>query len=151
MTPRRAARIVSVKDSIGPVLMGELHDSGFSRFPVYQDKEDHIVGTLYIHDLVAVKTGGEVRNFMDKKVYYVHDQQTLNHVLQAFLKTKHHLFIVVNNFEDFVGVITIEDVLEQILGQPIIDEFDKYDDLREVAKLEATHARKERKGKTLAE
>lgn len=149
MTPRRAVTMVTIKDTIGPILMNELHDSGHSRFPVYQDKEDNVVGTLYIRDLIAAKAGGKVEDIMHKKVYYVHDEQLLNHALQAFLKTERHLFIVVNNFEEFVGVITIEDILEQILGNSIIDEFDKYDDMRAVAQLEAAHERKTRAGKTL--
>jgi CBS domain containing-hemolysin-like protein len=70
---------------------------------------------------------------MSKDVYFVHEDLALQHVLEAFLKTKHHLFIVVNSFEEYVGVITIEDLLEQIIGAKIVDEFDQYDDLRAVA------------------
>ena len=139
LTPRRVAKMISATDTIGPVLMDELHANGHSRFPVYQDKTDNIVGTLYVRDLVAAKTGGRVRDLMSKRVYYVQEEGTLDHILQAFLKTKHHLFIVVNNFEEMVGIVTIEDVLEQILGRPILDEFDKYDDMRAVAALEAHH------------
>lgn len=149
MTPRRAVKLIAAKDSIGPVLMTELHDSGFSRFPVYQDKEDNIVGTLHLRDLVSAKAGGQASELMGNKVFYVHDEQTLDHALQAFLKTKHHLFIVVNNFEEFVGVITIEDVLEEILGQQIVGEFDKFEDMRAVAQLEAKSATKARAGKPL--
>jgi len=141
LTPRRVAKMVAVTDTVGPVLMDELHADGHSRFPVYQDKPDNIVGTLYMRDLVAAKSGGPVRDLMAKKVYYVQEEGTLDHVLQAFLKTKHQLFIVVNSFEEVVGIITIEDVLEQILGKPIMDEFDKYDDMRAVAALEAKHVR----------
>ncbi len=137
MTPRRAVRAVSATDSIGPHLMDELHASGHSRFPVFQDKPDNFVGMLYARDLIDAQTGGQVRNHMKKQLYYVHEEQSLKEVLQAFLKTKHHLFIVVNSFEEVVGIITIEDVLEQIVGEPIVDEFDKYDDLRAVAALKA--------------
>jgi CBS domain containing-hemolysin-like protein len=63
----------------------------------------------------------------------VHEDFTLYQALQAFLKTKHHLFLVVNSFEELVGILTIEDVLEQMIGKPIVDEFDRYDDLRAVA------------------
>ena len=74
---------------------------------------------------------------MRHDVYYINEQQTLDHALQAFIKTKHHLFIVVNEFEDVVGVLSAEDVIEQIIGKPMLDEFDQYDDLREVAKRTA--------------
>jgi CBS domain containing-hemolysin-like protein len=137
MTPKRVVKTVSKDDSIGPILMTELHKSGYSRFPVMGEKPEEIVGTLYMHDLVNVKSGGKVSDHMKKAVYYVNEEKSLDHALKAFLHTKHHLFIVVNGFEEIVGIITIEDVLEQILGKQIVDEFDQYENLRAVAALEA--------------
>ena len=138
MVPRREARLVSADEAIGPMLMQDLHASGHSRFPVYKDKPDNIVGTLHLRDLVSLKNTGHVRDIMQPAVFYVHEAYPLEQVLHAFLKTKYHLFIVVNKFEEFVGIITIEDIIEQILGAQIVDEFDAYDDLRAVA---ADHAR----------
>ena len=74
---------------------------------------------------------------MRPEVYFINEHQTLDHALRAFIKVRHHMFIVVNEFEDVVGVLSIEDVLEQIIGHQIVDEFDKFDDLREVAKYHA--------------
>jgi CBS domain containing-hemolysin-like protein len=140
MTPRRVVRMVSADDTIGPILLDELHDSGHSRFPVYGDSQDKIVGMLYLRDLIDARHGGKVHAEMEKKVYYVHEDETLYQVLHAFLKTKHHMFVVVNNFEEYVGIVTIEDVIEQVMGRKIEDEFDKYDDMRAVAEH---HAREE--------
>jgi CBS domain containing-hemolysin-like protein len=137
MTPRRVIRFVGRDEPVGPVLMGELHDSGFSRFPVTGANENEIVGTLYLKNLVERTKPGIVGNIMSPKVYYVSDVAPLEQVLDAFIKTKHHLFIVVNEFEEIVGLITIEDVIEQILGRKIVDEFDTYEDLRAVAALHA--------------
>src|SRR6185437_14778852 len=142
MVPRREVRTVSSEESISPVVIRELHDSGYSRFPVYGDKLDHFVGTLYLRDLIDLKASGNVKDVMEHAVYYVHEEYPLEQALHAFLKTKHHLFIVVNKFEEYVGIITIEDIIEQILGCKIVDEFDAYDDLRAVA---ADHARHEHK------
>ncbi len=133
MVPRRMVVLVNAHDSIGPILMDSLHKSGHSRFPVFEAKENNIVGTLYLKDIIDKRKGGLVSGAMSKQVYYVHEDYTLEQVLHAFLKTKHHLFIVIDKFEEVVGIITIEDVLEQIIGAPIVDEFDKYDDLRAVA------------------
>lgn len=141
MVPKRVVVDVNVADSVGPVLMGELHRSGHSRFPVYESRHDHLVGVLYLHDLVEIKHTGMVRDIMRPKVMYVHENFTLYQTLQAFVKTKQHLFVVVNEFEEYVGIITIEDVLERVIGKLIVDEFDTYDDLRAVA---AVAARKER-------
>jgi CBS domain containing-hemolysin-like protein len=142
MVPKRVAAMVSSKESIGPVLMDELAKSGHSRFPVFAEKRDNVVGILYLHDLVGAKHTGTVEHLMSHKLTYVHEDFTLFQALQAFLKTKHHLFLVVNSFEELVGIITIEDVLEQMIGKPIVDEFDRYDDLRAVA---ATAAKKDHK------
>jgi len=133
LVPKRVVKMVAASENIGPVLMDELSKSGHSRFPVFDEKRDNIVGVLYLHDLVGTKHTGRVDEIMSKKLTYVHEDFTLYQTLQAFLKTKHHLFLVVNSFEELVGIITIEDVLEQMIGKPIVDEFDRYDDLRAVA------------------
>jgi CBS domain containing-hemolysin-like protein len=134
LTPRRVVKAVSVDDTIGPVLMTDLHKSGYSRFPVYEGKQDNIVGVLYLRDLVRAKTGGAVQKIMSKTVCYVHEDQPLTEALQAILKTHQQLYVVVNSFEEYVGIVTIEDIMEEIVGKQIVDEFDQYDDLRAVAK-----------------
>ena len=137
MTPRRGVKLVSVDDQLGPVVMDELHASGHSRFPVYEGKRDSIIGTLYLHDLLHTKASASVRSLMRPSVYYLHENQSLFDALQALLTTHHHLFIVVNDFEEFVGVLTSEDIFEALIGRPIIDEFDKYDDSRAVVERAA--------------
>lgn len=138
MVPRRAVKMVKSGEDIGPVLMTELHDSGHSRFPVYEDKEDNLVGVLFLRDLVNRRSGGKVERLMHKPVLYVHEEQPLYDALQAILKTRNQLYVVVNSFEEYVGIITIEDVLEQVIGKPILDEFDQYHDLRAVAARKAS-------------
>jgi CBS domain containing-hemolysin-like protein len=141
MTPLRKVHMVREDELIGPMLMDELHKTGFSRFPVVKNGTGNsanpdIVGTLFLKDII-LHEGGQVRDLMHKKTFFINEVQSLREALSAFLKTHTHLFIVVNNFEEIVGVLSIEDVLEQILGEKIIDEFDRYDDLRAVAGLEA--------------
>jgi metal transporter CNNM len=145
MTPRRMVTIVEQDDEIGPLLMDELYKSGHSRFPVKLDcKHTEFVGTLYLRDLVGEGTSKMVKNIMSADVRYVHEEQSLDYALRAFLKLRHHMMVVVNNFEEFVGVLSIEDVLEEIIGKDIIDEFDQHDDLRKVAQGLAQEERKER-------
>ncbi len=143
LTPRRVVKVVSIEEDIGPILMNELHSSGHSRFPVHDGKKDNIVGTLYMRDLVSAKLSGTVRQVMKHDVAYVHEEQNLYDALQAVTKSHHHMLIVVNSFEEYVGIITLEDVLEQIIGKPIIDEFDRYHDLRAVAARAAKEDRQE--------
>lgn len=138
MTPLNTVHFVSQEEQLTPIIMDELHKSGYSRFPVFMGNRQNIVGTLYAKDAISLSGSRTVKDVMRKEVFYINEQQTLQHALNAFIKTKHHLFIVVNEFEDVVGVISIEDVLEQILGQPMMDEFDQFEDLRLVAKAAAT-------------
>jgi CBS domain containing-hemolysin-like protein len=134
MTPLNSVHFISSEELLGPVVLGELHDSGFSRFPVYQGSNQHVIGTLFLKDALNVKTEKPAKAVMRPDVYFINELQTLDHALQAFIKTKHHMFIVINEFEDIVGLFSIEDVLEQIIGKPITDEFDQFDDMRAVAK-----------------
>ncbi len=133
LIPKRVVTVVNAEDTIGPILMEELHKSGHSRFPVYDGKKDNIVGVLYLRDLIMNKRKGSLRGVMKPELQFVHEEFTLYQTLQAFIKTKQHLFLVVNGFEEFVGIITIEDVLEQMTGKVIMDEFDSYEDMRAVA------------------
>ncbi|HET9850082.1 MAG TPA: CBS domain-containing protein [Candidatus Saccharimonadales bacterium] len=142
MTPLRQVRLVGEDETAGPMLMDELHKTGFSRFPVAargsaRAANPSIIGTLYLKDLLGYEGSGSVRELMDKKVFYISETQSLRDALAGFLKTHHHLLVVVNNFEEVVGILSLEDVLEQIIGEKIVDEFDLYDDLRAVAGLEA--------------
>lgn len=146
LIPKRVVSLVSANEVIGPILSDELHKSGHSRFPVYDGKRDDIVGVLFLRDLVMNKKTGLVRSVMKTRLTYVHEDFTLYQTLEAFIKTKQHLFLVVNAFEEFVGIVTIEDIIEQIVGKMIVDEFDYYDDLRAVAAKAAKkeHAKHEK-------
>ncbi len=138
MTPLNAVFFVSAEETLTPVVLGEMHTAGHSRMPVYQGSNQNIVGTLYLKDAARIKQPKPVSEVMRPDVYYVNEQQTLDHALKGFLRTKHHMFVVVNEFEDVVGILTIEDVLEQVIGSPIRDEFDQFDDMRAVAAHTAT-------------
>jgi CBS domain containing-hemolysin-like protein len=156
MVPRRAVQAIPASTPVSPAMINELHASGFSRVPVYTEEiaeEPKFVGTLYLRDLITLKHTGTVSDVMHGKVYYVHEDHPLEQVLDAFLKTHHHLFIVVNSFEEFVGLITIEDILEQILGAKIVDEFDQYDDVRAVASHQAKqdHVARKKEGTEVVE
>lgn len=135
MTTRGAVSYIKKTDIIGPYVLNDLHETGHSRFPVVDGDIDHVVGMLYTRDLVTLadkesKTAGEV---MDDHVFYINADQTLDHALNAFLKTHRHMFIVVNEYRETAGVVSLEDVVEAFLGYKIIDEFDQHDDLRVVA------------------
>lgn len=134
MTPVSVVETADVHDSLGPLVLDDLHKTGHSRFPVVEADLNHVVGVLYLHDIINLKSSKRsVREAMDPRVHYIHEQQSLEHALHGFLRTHRHLFIVVNDYRETVGVVTLEDVLETLLGKKIVDEFDKFEDLRAVA------------------
>jgi CBS domain containing-hemolysin-like protein len=140
MTPRSVTETIKASETLGPIVLDRLHKTGHSRFPVIEENMDHIIGMLYAHDLVKhirASKAQSVREVMDKKLFYINEHQSLSSALAGFLRTKHHLFIVVDEFKETTGVITIEDVIEALIGHKIVDEFDQYDDLRAVAKRAA--------------
>lgn len=139
MIPLKDVKFVTAGDGIGPVLMDELHASGAKYFPVVKEivknTSPKIVGTLELKDVTERSEGGKVRDVMNSKVYYINEAQDLRQALSAFIKTHHHLLIVVNNFEEVSGVLSLESVIEQILGQQLTGDFENYHDLTAVAGL----------------
>lgn len=145
MTPRSVANTVEQDAVLSPILLDELHKSGHSRFPVLTPDGQTASGILYVKDLIDVKAHTKVSEVMHTPIHYVNEERELDHVLQAFIRTKQHLFLVVNSFAEITGLVTIEDIIEQILGRPIVDEFDKYDSMRDVAEAKAKVIRKQLK------
>lgn len=135
MTPRSVIDSIAHDDLLGPLTLDELHKTGHSRFPVIDGDIDHVVGMLHLRDVVALdeKKSVTASKAMKTPVYYIKDTQTLDHALAAFLKTRNLLFVVVNEYRETVGVVSLEDVIEVLLGRKIMDEFDAHEDLRKVA------------------
>jgi len=141
MTPKRKVKFVAAGDSIGPHLMDELHASGFSEFPVQKGPaktpDSQIIGVLHLLDLVSHPDTGKVKDLARSEVCYINEAQTLREALGVFLKVHQHLLIVVNNFEEVVGVLSLNDVVKQLFAEVPDDEFENYDSLRAVAGREA--------------
>lgn len=134
MTPKSMIVAADIHDTLGPLVMHDLHASGHSRFPVVNGDIDHIAGILYLKELIDLKTEHQtVQAAMDRKVYYIREDQSLKHALRGFLHAHHHLFVVVNEYRETVGLLSLEDVIEALIGSKIVDESDEFDDLRAVA------------------
>ncbi len=105
----------------------QVSNSGFSRFPIYSGDKLNIVGVLYAKDLlvededISIK---ETEEAFDRKFLTVGTGDLLDAVLGKMLKTRNHLAIVRNQNKRFVGVISLEDIIEEIIQQEIVDEDD---------------------------
>ncbi|MBI2285527.1 CBS domain-containing protein [Candidatus Saccharibacteria bacterium] len=138
MLPRRQIKWVAVGDPIGPMVMDELHKSGQVRFPVVKETtkaaNPEVVGVLYHNNLLEhMEDKGRIRDIMHPGVSYINESRNLRGALDGFLKSGQLLLVVVNNFEEVVGVVTLEDIFGKIFGDKIGDEFDRYHDIRAVS------------------
>ncbi|HCI57371.1 MAG TPA: hypothetical protein DFH96_01210 [Bacteroidetes bacterium] len=105
-------------------LLQRVIDAGYSRVPVYESSIDNIKGVLHIKDLLAhIKKENFDWPLLIRKTYFVPENKKINDLLQEFQQRKIHMAIIVDEFGATQGLITLEDVLEEIVGE-IKDEFD---------------------------
>ncbi len=124
MTPIDKVLHVTADDELDASLLIQLKNSGHSRFPVYDPDEHAFIGTLFIKDVLGEHLPQPItRFFRDRIIDIPHDSQ-LDTVLSRFIQTKSHLFLVVDDGDKPIGIITLEDVVEEILKREIIDEFE---------------------------
>lgn len=102
-----------------------VQQSGYSRVPIYDGSIDTMVGVLHLKDLLAHRERGEARiaDVMRRPVLFVPESKRLNDLFQQLRATRQHLAIVLDEFGQTAGLVTIEDLLEEIVGE-IQDEFD---------------------------
>lgn len=128
----KAACLVNADDTIGPILLDQLHKSMQTSFLVYKDTKDSIMGSLAMRDAVHAKEGGRVFDLVRNDLSFVHEDFTLPHVLTALQKTGHSLAVVINSFEEFVGVITLDSLLQELRGAVLPSE-ENYDNRSAIA------------------
>jgi putative hemolysin len=125
MTPRRDVYMLDADEPLGAVL-DELLESGFSRFPVYEHDRDHILGIAHVRDILRLyRTKGTenlIREVVSSPVYVPENTMAIE-LLSTFKKSQRHMAIVVDETGGTAGVVTLEDVLEEIVGE-IADEYD---------------------------
>jgi magnesium and cobalt transporter len=120
----------SLEDTLHQVI-----DTGHSRFPVFERERDNMVGILLAKDLLKLQRSPSlnVRTLLRPPVF-VPVSKSLNDLLREFRNTRNHMALVVDEFGRIAGLITIEDVLEQIVGD-IEDEFDQAEDVGDIFAL----------------
>lgn len=126
MTPRSAVDAIDA-DLPWQDILRTVAETGRTRLPVYRESPDNIVGILYAKDLLpilAIETGVPPLDSIIRKPWFVPDTKQVDELLRDFLHNRNHIAIVLDSFHQFVGVVTIEDALEQIVGE-IADELDE--------------------------
>lgn len=104
-------------------------EQGYSRYPVYTETIDNVVGILYVKDLIRLQADQrsfEIKRFM-RKPYFVPETKRLDELLREFKKRRVHIAIAIDEYGGVSGIISMEDILEVIVGD-IQDEFDDDED-----------------------
>ena len=126
MTPRVDMTDINIKSTFAEVMEIVL-SSGFSRLPVYEETDDNIKGVLYSRDLLPFigKTGDDFEwQKLVREPYFVPESRMIDDLLEDFRRRRIHMAIVVDEYGGTQGVVTLEDVLEEIVGD-INDEYDE--------------------------
>ena len=125
MTPRINVVSIDIHDDYNSIIK-KIADFGYSRMPVYADSLDNVKGILYIKDLLPHLNNE--KNFrwqtLIRQAYFVPETKKIDDLLKEFQQNKTHIAIVIDEFGGTSGVITMEDILEEIVGD-ISDEYDK--------------------------
>ena len=127
MVPATRMDLLDIQDSLDS-LLHKVIDSGHSRFPVYDGDRENIIGILLAKDLLKLQRAPELNiRALLRPPAYIPESKGLNDLLSEFRGNRNHLAIVIDEFGRVAGLVTIEDVLEQIVGE-IEDEFDIAED-----------------------
>lgn len=130
MTPRVEVFLLNIEEPFINQLDG-LIDSGYSRIPVYKKNKDHIIGVLLVKDILKiVKDSGfehiEIESLL-REPYFVPEHVKLNTLFYNMKKNMEHISILVDEYGGFQGIVTMEDLVEEIVGN-IYDEHDETDE-----------------------
>lgn len=142
MTPRNVVMMFSSKDKISEVVKSK--KTNFSRFPIYDDKNPtEIIGLIYKNDLYEAILDGKGRNSVKsimKDILFVKMNEKLDVLLDKFIKSRVHMMAVRDEFGAFDGIVSLEDVIEELIGREIVDETDKIVDMQKYAKSQYKEA-----------
>ncbi len=135
-TPKPVVYMIPDNAIITPELISTIQNKGFSRIPIYNiENPEDIKGIVIIRDLLGVdsQAGELISKFVRTDVLSIKKDIHLDDLLNHFLANKKHIACLYNEFATFVGVVTLEDIIEEILKTEIMDEGDKAKDMRLLA------------------
>lgn len=137
ITPRVDMEAIDIRDAY-EVNIKKLEEATYTRLPVYEDTPDNIIGILHLNHFYKAFVTEEKVNIRELllPVYYVHKTMSLPDVLEKMKETKSHMVVVLDEYGGTMGILTMEDVMEQLVGEI----FDEGDDMeREFICLDETH------------
>lgn len=136
MTPRTNVFAVDIETPIDELIATILEEQ-YSRVPVYEDDIDNIIGLLYMKDLFIEMRKGDLNNDIIRNLlrppYFVPETKNIDSLFRELQSTKNHMAILIDEYGGFSGIVTIEDLIEEIVGN-IFDEYDEVssEDIRKI-------------------
>jgi CBS domain containing-hemolysin-like protein len=145
MTPRTVTFSINEHITVGNAMATLTELSSHSRIPVFNREPDNVTGVVMRKDILQAAAEGKNKLTLarfKRPVHFVPETAPLHRILVDFFDRRQHLFIVVDEYGTMTGVISMEDVLEEIVGREIVDESDKTKDMRELARSRNIESRK---------
>lgn len=117
MTKKSDMVFVHEKDFLGPLMLDKLYRSGFTNFPVV-DSKDHVLGVIHTEALNAleIKNTDRASKYLEKNFSSLHENDTLDFVVEEIRRTNHFYFLVLNEKEELAGFFTLDLLLSYLLG-----------------------------------
>lgn len=137
VTPSTILFAIEASTVLASEVIEKIKDEHYSRIPVYNEEKENILGILYAKDLLGLDVGLNLKaEDLCRKENLLHIEEThkLNSLLNHMIQTKVHMSFVFNKFGSLTGVVTLEDIIEEILKVEIMDENDTVADLQNFAK-----------------
>jgi CBS domain containing-hemolysin-like protein len=137
------------KDTIIKDILEDKRTYKFSRVPVYEGTIDNIIGVILTKKLFkqAIKNETSKIEAIMKPVFALNENIPVGKALNKFIEKREHMFVVLDNYDQTEGIITLEDCIETLLGLEIMDESDTTADMRRLALNKMKAKRKERASK----
>jgi CBS domain containing-hemolysin-like protein len=144
MTPRTVTFSMEEEIKVSEAMELLKEFGSHSRIPVYRDEPNNVSGIVMLKDVLSAAANGEKDiSLASFKIpaHFVPETAPLNRILIDFFDRRYHLFVVVDEYGTMTGVISLEDVIEEIVGREIIDETDNTQDMRELARSQNIETR----------
>jgi CBS domain containing-hemolysin-like protein len=144
LTPRSVVFALEEGRSIRDIIKNETGLFRFSRAPIYKDNIDNITGITLTKKIFeqALKDDAATVKVVKNNIFNINENISVSKALDLFIKKKQHMFLVMDSYGQTEGIVTLEDCIETLLGVEIMDESDKVEDMRELAKQQMKLKRK---------
>ncbi len=149
LTPRSVVFALEEHLSIKEVLQTQEDIFNFSRIPIYNDTIDNVTGIILTKQLFkeSLHDDSATLSSIKKDIFSINENIPVAKALDLFITKKEHMFLVTDSYDQTEGIVTLEDCVETVLGIEIVDESDKTDDMRELAKRLMRQRRRDKDNK----